>query len=214
MKSQLQVIAVSVTSAVLGGLVVIGVQAHASERKDPAPELPSPATSAVEVRVHTQSNDPRLAQRMAAIEEQLAARGELPPEPPPAEMEEPPIDPAEAEARAVVRRETRAASFAAEAVDRSWAAEAGRSLAADLAGFEGSSFRAGPVDCRTHVCRTELTWDSYAAARAEAKHVVQHGYTVNCTKEIFTPEPESDPEAPYTATFYLDCSKQRARASD
>jgi len=209
MKSQLQTIGVSLLSAVVGALMVAWYQTPKVGPKIPVAALPSAASAPVEVRVVSAGTDPELARRLSAVEQQLANRNEPKPNP----IEELPTDPAEAAARALEDAEAQENSFAREPVDRAWAAAAAQSFQADLASFEGSTFKAGPVDCRTRVCRTKLTWASYDAARSEAKSVVQHGYATNCTKEVFTPPPDGDRDAPYTASLYFDCSNLRRKAN-
>lgn len=125
--------------------------------------------------------------------------------------EEPRMDSAQMEAVMLEHRQERESSFAAEPVDRRWAADTARSFQGELDGFGGTTFRAGAVDCRTNVCRASLTWSSYEAALAESKALVTHGYATNCTKELLTPEPEGAPGSPYTAHLYFDCGNLRSK---
>jgi hypothetical protein len=56
----------------------------------------------------------------------------------------------------------------------------------------------------------QLSWDSYGAARSQAKKIVQYTYATNCMREILTPEPDN-PDAPYTANVYFDCKEPTGR---
>ncbi len=210
MKSQLQTIGISLASALIGAAAVTWFQAQKVAAKEPAPSATASARP-VEVRVLSQKSDPNLVERLSALEERVAsqamqAEGSE-------DVEAPPIDPVEADVRAAQRRENRESSFSAQTVDRTWAPDAARSFQADFEAFEDRTFDAGPVDCRTNTCRTQLTFDSYDAARAHAQRIVQHRYATNCVREIFTPEPEGEPSGPYTATVYFDCANLRESAN-
>jgi hypothetical protein len=201
MKSILQTAAVSITSALIGALVVTRVQS--SPRQQPQPiDTTAPHTSGPPPEVHflTTTSDPALAQRLSAVEQELGKRNDSANAP----IEEPPISPAEADARAAEHRQQREETFAKEPLDRVWSAGAARSFQSDFGAFEDAAFRVGSVDCRTSTCRVQLTWDSYSAARTQAKKIVQHSYAKNCMREILTPEPDN-PDAPYTASVYFDC---------
>jgi hypothetical protein len=208
MKSQLQTVGISLGSAVIGALVVAWFQARTPAAQISAPSSPSATAAPVQVRVLSSNGDPALAQRLTALEQQVAARDEAPPD----TADEPPIDREEAEARTAQRHEEQRASFEAQAVDRSWAPDTARAFEADFEIFEGRAFHVGQVDCRTSVCRTQLTWDSYEAALADSRNVVQHRYATNCARVIQTPTP-SEPSAPYTATVYFDCANLRGSAN-
>ena len=209
MKSILRTAAVSITSAVVGALLVSRFQSSARQQPAPIPST-APHTSGAppEVRFLSTASDPALAQRLSAVEQELADRNDRRNAP----IEEPPISPAEADAHVLQHRLQREQSFAKEPVDRVWSTDAARSFRADFGAFEGAVFRVGDVDCRTSTCRVQLTWDSYAAARAQAKKIVQYDYATNCMREILTPEPDN-PEAPYTASVYFDC-KSAPRGSN
>lgn len=208
MKSQIQTVAISMVSALVGALVVSFAQAKHEARPSSAPQAPASARAAdkpVEVRVLAAGADPQLAQRLSALEQRVGER--------PAEVvdpiEEASHDREEALARAAEHRADREAKFAAEPVDRSWALDAGRRFDADFSSFEDATFKAGPMDCRSSLCRGELTFPSYDAARGAARKIVQHEYATNCTREILTPAPEDDGNAPYTATVFFDCRNLR-----
>jgi hypothetical protein len=204
-KSQLTMVGVSFISAIVGALVVSWLSAGKTDKPAPAPLAASSSPQPVQVRVLAAANDPQLAARLNAVEQQLAGRHE----PTEAAGEDPPMDAAQMEAVMLEHRQAREASFDAEPVDRSWAADTARSFQGELDAFEGTTFRAGSVDCRTKVCRASLTWNSYEAALAESKALVTHSYATNCTKELLTPEPEGAPGSPYSANLYFDCGNLR-----
>lgn len=206
MKSQLQTAAVSLVSALVGALVVSWAQAKHDARPVNAPVAPSAAVKPVEVRLLASGADPQLAQRLSALEQQLADR---PAPAAAAQHDEALPDREEAEVYAAEHRAEREASFAAQVIDHAWAGEATRNFETDFAAFEDAPFSAGATDCRTSVCRTPLTFPSYDAARAGARKVIHHEYANNCTREILTPAPQGDPNQPYVATVYFDCANLR-----
>lgn len=207
MRSQLQTLAISLSSAVVGALLVSWFQTTKVDKPRPAaPSPPLVSPRQVETRVLSTGVDPELSRRLSSVEQQLANRAEPQALVPRAE---PPLNAADDEAEELEHRATREANFSAQPVDPAWAPAVARSFQADFGAFEGANFRAGAVDCRTNVCVVPLTWDSYAAATAQAKDIVQHGYANNCTREILTPAPEGDPRKPYTATVYFDCGNIR-----
>ncbi len=105
---------------------------------------------------------------------------------------------------------SRAAAHAAEASDRVWAKGAERRVLdalatiADRTGFEDPA-----VDCRTNLCRIDLTWGDYEHAEEDSGRLLTALHDVPCAIHAPLPRPD-EPGRPYRSATYLDCSRARA----
>jgi hypothetical protein len=103
------------------------------------------------------------------------------------------------------------AKHAAEPLDATWAAAANASLSSDvLDTAKASQFEVTAVDCRSTTCTAELRWPTFALASSNYVNVVQQRMALACTREMTLAKP-IDPETPYIATAFFDCSADRSK---
>jgi len=102
-----------------------------------------------------------------------------------------------------------------DAADPQWAPSATKGFVGGLTALgEKAGFTVGQTECKTTSCRSVVTWPNYAAARATGAQLVEHYFGgLNCGQKIRLSEP-SDPNAPYSAQLYLDCTDLRAGVAD
>jgi hypothetical protein len=101
--------------------------------------------------------------------------------------------------------------FDAESVDPHWSESAQADFNQDLDRLASTGgFSVQSVNCRVTMCKAELQWPSYAAARRSDGYLMTYRYTENCARHFFHPPPD-DPSAPYSATVYYDCESSRSQ---
>ncbi|HEY1693368.1 MAG TPA: hypothetical protein VGG39_14475 [Polyangiaceae bacterium] len=183
--------------------------AAGSDEKQQGVTAADAPTPAMRVQV-TSVDDPRVADlesRLRALEERV------PPEAPagPSAVVPSAGTQEEAERASTLAHERWVDRFRGEGADPSWAPSAQASLQSELHDLgEQVGARVQAVECRTTLCAAEVEWSSFAAVGRSSAELVQHGYTENCAKTIYTPPPD-DPTAPYHATLFFDCEQFRTR---
>lgn len=95
--------------------------------------------------------------------------------------------------------------------DPSWSPKATQDLESGLIALgEELGFAVQSAECKTTSCRATVEWGDYAKADDTGFELAQRAMPgLNCVQAIRLPEP-NDPELPYTANLYLDCTGQRA----
>lgn len=155
-----------------------------------------------------------LAQRMAALEEQVAeisadVGGSA--EAQEAEATPTPEERAASERHFAEEMQAKLRFYASEAVDAAWAEPAAASLQGTLRARAGRDAHGGEVQsvaCRSTNCVARLRFPSYEAARMGFQGYVTDAYEVPCATSATLPEP-ADPDAPYEAEVLFDsCQRQ------
>jgi hypothetical protein len=125
--------------------------------------------------------------------------------------DEPRPTPEKLHERVVRGRAIRDAQFAQEYEDRAWSRAATDGLTKMLAGLAGDAgFELDEVACRTSLCRAKLRWPSYSEAMTNWQTVLAADTGMQCQNEMFVPPPP-EPDAPYSALAFFDCTDERAK---
>jgi hypothetical protein len=184
-------------------------------RSDARPEV---RTIQVETTAAT-SADPAGAREYDALESRIRqlemrsaaavapASVEAPKPPPPQQSEE------EARREAVEKVASRKALVAAEADDPRWSRAATASFRKDFEALGARGrFTVKDIECKTTSCLATLSWGSYSDARRAWRAVLHARTEKNCAREVLVAPPEqSQMDAPYDGTVFLDCTEDRAQ---
>ena len=95
--------------------------------------------------------------------------------------------------------------------DPRWSREATDHLTQGLADIaEAMGFSLNSAECKTTSCRATLEWSDYESAMGNGLSLPERSFPgLNCAQTIWL-KPPSNPNVPYAAELYLDCTSQRA----
>jgi hypothetical protein len=150
--------------------------------------------------------DPAQEARIQALEQRVAeltSRAEAAPAAPSAPPSRP--DPEELKQAVLQQHQLRLDAHQRQPIHPTWAPEATRAFSTDFSALtQGQQFTVRSIDCRSTSCIARVEWPSYAEAAANYHLLLQHSYTLDCTRSLLLPEPE-DPERAYEASLILEC---------
>lgn len=206
---------------VAGSLVLLGgaiwyvfpqeKQSRFAERKALLQEQGSIAEEPIPTTAHFTRSWARAEEPSLAAEPSGPSRPEAGPDEARAEA------PEDAQARVISEKEAQQTWFEKEQVDTYWARLATRSFQADLESLKElealkeSGFSIQTLECKTSVCKAEVTFEHPRFAREGAAAIAHKNYATNCGVAVYAlPAEPSHADSPYPAEVYFDCTDLRS----
>ncbi|HEX8702473.1 MAG TPA: hypothetical protein VF815_26805 [Myxococcaceae bacterium] len=168
--------------------------------------VPRQAASLPRTEAPRPIRDPAQEARIQALEQRVAeltSRAEAAPAAP----STPPARPAPEELRQALlqQQQMRLDAHQRQPIHPTWSSDATRAFSTDFSALtRGQPFSVRSIDCRSTSCIARVEWPSYAEAAASYAVLLQHSYSMDCTRSLLLPDPE-DPERAYEASLLLEC---------